>query len=275
MIALLTDFGLTDIYVGVMKGVMRTIHPQAEFVDITHDIQPQNVRQAGFALLNSYRYFPDETVFLVVVDPGVGSSRKPIAVQTGGCLFVAPDNGVLSFVLHEMRDAAIVELNNPTYQLATVSSTFHGRDIFAPAAAHLSKGVALRALGTPLLDAAMLPEPILEVNGERISGEVMHIDRFGNVTTSIGSLRWQSPERLMLNARFGDYGSIAVPSQEAMITIGGQAIASIRPTFAEVDRGEVLALVESSGYLEIAHNQGNCAERLHESIGDPVELQIG
>lgn len=275
MIALLTDFGLTDIYVGVMKGVMRAIDPQAQFVDITHAIQPQNVRQAAFALLNSYRYFPEETVFLVVVDPGVGSNRKPIAVQAGKRLFVAPDNGVLSYVLQEMRDAVIVELNNPAYQLETVSSTFHGRDIFAPAAAHLSRGVALLALGTPLLDAVTLPEPRLDVQDGRIGGEVMHIDHFGNVTTSIGSLRWVAPEQLMLNARFGEYASVAVPAREVTITMGEHEIASIHPTFADVERGEVLAVVESSGYLELAVNQGNCAERLNVSIGDPVEVQIG
>lgn len=275
MIALLTDFGLSDIYVGVMKGVMRAIDPQAQFVDLTHDIQPQNVRQAAFALLNSYRYFPDDTVFLVVVDPGVGSSRKPIAVQAGKHLFVAPDNGVLSYVLQEMSDAAIVELNNPTYQLATVSSTFHGRDIFAPAAAHLSKGVALRALGTPLLDAVMLPEPRLEVIDGKVSGEVMHIDRFGNVTTSIGSLRWITPERLMLNARFGEYASLVFPADGVTIKVGDHTIASVRATFAEVERGQDLAIVESSGYLEIAVNQGNCAAQFNVSIGDPVELQVG
>src|SRR5664279_4495717 len=155
LIVLLTDFGTTDSYVGVMKGVMLGIAPDAQFVDLTHAIEPQNIRQAAFTLLNSYRFFPAGTIFLVVVDPGVGSERKPIAVCAGGSFaegytFVAPDNGVLSYVLHELGDAQAVELDNPAYHLAGISYTFHGRDIFAPAVAHLAAGIALDQLGSPL-----------------------------------------------------------------------------------------------------------------------------
>ncbi|MBE2270708.1 MAG: SAM-dependent chlorinase/fluorinase [Anaerolinea sp.] len=275
MIALITDFGSTDIYVGVMKGVILSIYPNARLIDISHDIQPQNVREGAFALLNSYRYFPEGTLFLTVVDPGVGSSRKPVAVQAGRYTFVAPDNGVLSYVLYEIRDAFAVELNNPTYQMAAVSSTFHGRDIFAPAAAHLAKGVALRAMGTPLLNPVTLPEPALTVNAKKITGEVIHVDHFGNIMTSIGYLRWVAPERLTLNKRFGEYASLPVPTSGTTIQIGSTTLTGIQSTFAEVPRGELLALVESNGYLEIAVNQGNAAARLEVSIGDPVEMQIG
>jgi len=275
VIALLTDFGTTDIYVGVMKGVILSIDPQAQIIDITHDIQPQNVRQAAFALLNSYRYFPEGTLFLTIVDPDVGTDRKPIVVQAGKYTFVAPDNGVLSYVLYEIRDAFAIELNNPTYQLATVSSTFHGRDIFAPAAAHLAKGVALRAMGTPMLYPVTLPEPTLSVSPKKITGEVMHIDHFGNLITSIGYLRWVAPERLTLNKRFGEFATAPVPATTAIVGVGDSVITGIRRTFGEAGRGDVLALVESNGYLEIAVNQGSAAARLDVSIGDRIELQIG
>lgn len=275
VIALLTDFGAADIYVGVMKGVILSIDPQAQIVDITHSIQPQNVRQAAFALLNSYRYFPEGTVFLVVVDPGVGTDRKPIAIHAGKYKFVAPDNGVLSYVLYELRDAFAVELSNPTYQLTGVSSTFHGRDIFAPAAAHLGKGVALRALGTPLLNPIALPEPQLGINGKRITGEVMHIDHFGNIVTSIGSLRWVAPERLTLNPRFGEFATQPIPAATATVELGGVTLTGIRHAFGEAERGELITIVESNGFLEIAVNQGSAVARLDVTIGDRVELQIG
>lgn len=275
MIALITDFGISDIYVGVMKGVILSIDPQAQIIDLTHEIQPQNVRQAAFALLNAYRYFPEGTVFLTVVDPGVGTERKSVAVQAGKYTFVAPDNGVLSYVLYELRDAFAVELNNTAYQLVGASSTFHGRDIFAPAAAHLAKGVTLRAMGTPLLYPVTLPEPTLEVSATTITGEVMHIDHFGNITTSIGYLRWVAPEKLTLNKRFGEFANIPVPAASAQVTVGGTTITGVRRTFAEAEPGGMLALVESSGYLEIAVNQGSAAAHLSVSIGDKVELQIG
>lgn len=275
VIALLTDFGTTDIYIGVMKGVILSIDPQAQIVDITHSIQPQNVRQAAFALLNSYRYFPEGTVFLAIVDPGVGTDRKPVAVQAGKYRFIAPDNGLLSYVLYELRDAFAVELNNSAYQLAGVSSTFHGRDIFAPAAAHIGKGVALRAMGTPLLNPVTLPEPELNISGKRITGEVMHIDHFGNIVTSIGSLRWVAPERLTLNKRFGEFMTLPIPAPAVNIDLCGTLVSGIRRTFGEAERGDLLALVESNGFLELAVNQGSAAARLDVSIGDRIELQIG
>ncbi|MEP7294036.1 MAG: SAM-dependent chlorinase/fluorinase, partial [Chloroflexota bacterium] len=188
LIALLTDFGTTDTYVGVMKGVMLGIAPDIQLVDLTHAIQPQNIRQAAFLLLNSYRFFPPETVFLVVVDPGVGSSRRALAVRAGQYTFVAPDNGVLSYVLDELSECQTVELTNPDYQLSGASNTFHGRDIFAPAAAHLAAGVPLDTLGAPVDPPVILPDPSLVVAGKHVIGEVLHIDHFGSAVTSIGQL---------------------------------------------------------------------------------------
>ena len=275
LIVLLTDFGTTDTYVGVMKGVMLGIAPQLQFIDLTHAIQPQNVREAAFALLNSYRYFPADTIFLVIVDPGVGSSRQPIAVQAGEYMFVAPDNGVLSYVLHDFEVMQAVALDKPYYARSGISSTFHGRDIFAPAAAHLSAGAALQSLGSPLEQLVMLPEPTLSVEGKRITGEVLHVDHFGTVVTSIGLLRWVAPGRLTLNARFGEALALPIPAENAIISIGGQQIESIHRTYAEVARGDTLALVGSNGYLELAVNQGSFVSRLEVQIGDSVEIQIG
>jgi S-adenosylmethionine hydrolase len=276
VIALLTDFGTNDIYVGVMKGVMHSICPQASFIDITHHIQPQSVRQGAFALLNAYRYFPQGTVFLAVVDPGVGSTRRPIALYAGGYTFIAPDNGILTYVLSEMSDVRIVELTNTDYQLKQPSNTFHGRDIFAPAAAHLAAGVAFSELGQPLESTFSLPMPQLEV-GRQVVGEVMHIDRFGNIVTSIGQLRWVSEDRLTLYPRFGGDKERSVPvlAHDAVVTIHGLTINSLSHAYSDTARGYLLALVGSDGHLEIAINQGNAATRLDVSIGDRVELQIG
>jgi S-adenosylmethionine hydrolase len=276
VIALLTDFGDSDIYVGVMKGVIKTIHPRAEFVDITHNIQPQNVRQAAFALLNAYRYFPAGTIFLVVVDPGVGSTRKPIGVQAGGHTFIAPDNGVLSYTLAEFDEGRIVELTNSVYQLFPPSNTFHGRDIFAPAAAHIAAGVPLERLG-PLADRIFrLPIPMMKIEGNRIIGQVIHIDHFGNVITNIGRLEWVTPTQLTLDHRSANSTSpMLLETNRLTITINGQHIRDIHPSYGVAPRDSAFALVDSNGKLEIAINQGNAAEHLHIAIDDRVEIQIG
>jgi S-adenosylmethionine hydrolase len=275
-IALLTDFGLDDIYVGVMKGVMRGICPQAHFVDITHSINPQNVRQAAFALLNSYRYFEPGTVFLVVVDPGVGSTRKPIAVQTHDYRFVAPDNGVLTYMLAEYESYTIVELSNMTYQLTAVSNTFHGRDIFAPAAAHLASGIPLFKLGPEMSSVFKQPIPRLTLEGSTITGEIAHIDRFGNVITSIGQMNWVEPETLLLQPRFGKFRDPArIRAAQTSTTIRDHTVRQIHTAYSEVERGGLLMLVGSSGYLEIAVNQGSAVARLGVAIGDRIEIQIG
>lgn len=274
-IAMLTDFGQTDIYVGVMKGVIRTIAPDAHFIDITHAIQPQNVRQGAFALLNSYRYFPKGTIFLCVVDPGVGTTRRPIAVNAGNYMFVAPDNGLLTYVLHEIGQHTVTELTEAAYRLPRVSATFHGRDVFAPAVAHLAQGVAPELMGPPVSDVFMLPLPDLRVQERHVSGEIVHIDHFGNIITSIGELRWITADRLALHPRFGGGHSVPVAAGKAAVRIGAHQFDRISRTYDEVPRGELLALVGSSGYLEIAANQGNAAERLDVVMGDPVEVALG
>lgn len=275
-VALISDFGLDDIYVGVMKGIITGIQPQARLIDITHNIAPQHVRQAAFALLNAYRYFPAGTVFLVVVDPGVGTLRQPIAVEAGGYVFIAPDNGVLSYALAQQEHRKAVTLTNPAYQRPEISRTFHGRDIFAPAAAYAASGVAVTQLGEPLDELTLLPPPTINIQGRRVTGEVLHVDHFGNIVSSIGLMHWRTDERLTLVPAFGDHEqTVPVMAESAVVRIGAETVSGISPTYGEVSRGELVALVGSSGYLELAVNQGNAAVRLDVAIGDRVELQIG
>ena len=273
-VALLTDFGLRDSYVGVMKAVIRGICPTADFIDITHAIQPQNVREGALTLMGSYGYFPRGTAFLVVVDPGVGSTRRPVAVEADGYFFVAPDNGVLSYALSDMQIDRIVELSNPEYRLPSVSQTFHGRDIFAPAAAHLAAGVNIEQLGAALTKINLLPTPGLSINDERIAGEVVHIDHFGNVITSIGAWTWPDEHTLRLEPRFGDARLVReIPANRLEVEINHQRVRGVARTYSAAGRGDLLALIGSSGFLELAVNQGNGAAVLNAELGDWIEVR--
>ena len=276
-IALLTDFGTSDIYVGAMKGVMHGIVPDAILIDITHAIQPQNVQQGAFALLNSYRHFPARTVFLVVVDPGVGSTRKPIAVQTKDYGFIAPDNGVLSYVLSELGHYGAVSLDNERYyHRGTLSQTFHGRDIFAPGAAYLARGdVPLADFGETLETLIMLPEPRLRMTENTIEGDVIHIDHFGNIITSIGVFAWGQDSELHLNPRFGQVDKPPMITADAVKTsLNGITLTGISRAYHTVERGNLLVQIDSNGYLEIAVNHGNAAQRLQTAIGDSVKVEF-
>jgi S-adenosylmethionine hydrolase len=277
VIALMTDFGNTDIYTGVIKAVIHRICPQANVIDITHSIQPHHVRQAAFALLDAYRYFADGTIFLVVVDPGVGTTRRPIAARAGNYIFVAPDNGILTYVLAEFEHIEVVELASRDHQLPQVSNTFHARDIFAPAAAYLAAGAVLEDFGPYIETIFTLPVPSFDILERRILGEVMHVDQFGNIVTSIGQFQWMTPEKLTLNPRFGADRErlIPIPAGEVTVTVHDTLIKAILPAYGEAPRGQLLALIGSNGHLEIAVNQGNAAARLDVRIGDRVELQIG
>src|SRR2546422_8191925 len=181
--AMMTDFGLGDGDVGVMKGVIIGIVPHVQIIDITHDVAPQNVPSGAWILASGYRYYPPGTVFVCVVDPGVGSSRGAIAMHAGDWFFVGPDNGLFSYIFAEQPVHAVVALDNPAYHLSQVSSTFHGRDIFAPAGAHLARGVALYELGTQLEPAALqrieAGHPVR--HGSRIDAHILHVDHFGNL----------------------------------------------------------------------------------------------
>jgi hypothetical protein len=244
IVALLTDFGVRDHYAGTMKGVILGICPEATLVDISHDVPPHDLRTASLELAACYRYFPPGTVFLVVVDPGVGSGRRPLAAEAGDYRFVAPDNGVLTAVLKEAPPRRVVELTERRYGRPTVSRTFEGRDRFAPAAAWLAKGVEVRALGRPLTDYTLLDIPDAEVSTDAIVGAVLRVDRFGNLITNIDR---RSFDRL---ARLGG---------RLHIRVGEADVAHLVNTYAEVPPGEVAGLFGSSDRLELAANSVSAA----------------
>src|SRR5262249_13266081 len=255
IIALLTDFGTRDHYAGTMKGVALGICPDATLVDITHDIPAHDVLSGALELAASYKYFPAGTIFLVVVDPGVGSTRRGRAVDWADFRFVAPDTGVLTAVLDDPPQRRAVELSDRRFARPTVSRTFEGRDRFAPAAAHLAKGVDLAALGRPAgaLHRLDIPQPV--VDADRISGEVLREDRFGNLITNIDRKT---------------FDKLAVWPLE--ILVGGRQIPRVVSTYADVARGEVCALFGSSEHLEIAANGASAARELAMGRGAPVTV---
>lgn len=274
IIALLTDFGLADAYVGTMKGVVLSICPSARLVDLTHHVPPQDVRAAAYLLSTAFRHFPPDTIFLIVVDPGVGTAREAIAVETAHGIYVAPNNGVLSFVLPHVEVRHAVVLENPQYQLASVSRTFHGRDVFAPAAAHLAAGVPITDLGPAVPELFKLDPPRLDVGERSAAGEVLSIDHFGNVITSIGPLAWEN-DHLTLTPDAEVSEPRSFPAQTCRVEIAGQTLSGVLPTYGAAAPGALLALVGSSGQLEIGANQGSAASLLHVKTGDPVTLYFG
>jgi S-adenosylmethionine hydrolase len=257
LITLTTDFGLEDAYVGVMKGVILSINPAATIVDLCHAVPPQDMQAAAFLLHTAWPYFPLGTIHVVVVDPGVGSQRRAIAVDVGTATFVTPDNGVLSYVLAEAaeKNTQAVHLTNQRYWLSPVSATFHGRDIFAPVAAHLSLGVPLTDLGEPLPlgELVTFPLPRPERQGDTWVGHVVHIDHFGNLVTDLEA------------EAIGDPQAVA-------IEVGRQRIFGLRRTYAEGTPGEPIALIGSSGRLEIAVTGGQAVRWLKVQIGDRVRV---
>lgn len=254
LITLTTDFGTRDPFVGVMKGVILSINPQARIVDLTHEIEPQGVEQAAFLLYyTSFRFFPPDTVHLVVVDPGVGGGRRALAARGGRSYFVAPDNGILSFVAAKEGFLEVVQLTNPDFWLAPVSDTFHGRDVFAPVAAHLSLGVELSRLGRPLKEPLLFPAIWPRWEGTRLVGRVMHIDRFGNLVTDIPGQ--------------------ALGSGECRIHLAGKAFCRLGRTYSEVAKGELLGYIGSFGFLEVAVRERNAARALGIGLGAPVVVE--
>jgi S-adenosylmethionine hydrolase len=280
LVTLTTDFGTADGYVGTMRGVILNIVPNAQLIDISHQISPQDVRQAAYVLYAAYAFFSPHTVHLVVVDPGVGSVRRSIALCTPVGCFVGPDNGVFSYVMAREPIEELVELTNPRYQLPVVGHTFHGRDVFAPAAAHLAAGVPITAFGPPIDDPITLPSPRLEITPGNAVGEVLHIDHFGNVITSIGLLAWcEEKDILLLDPVFkgienGKRERLRFEARGATVAAAGREIAGVHRTFAQVECGQVLALVGSSGHLEIAVREGSAIQRLGLQLGDVVSLSV-
>ncbi len=258
LIAILTDFGDRDPYVGIMKGVIKEINPNAEFIDITNNVGRHSILAGAFALYTSYRYFPKGTVFLVVIDPGVGTKRKPILVKTKNYYFIAPDNGVIYPTIVDDGVEEIIWLKNKNYFLKDISETFHGRDVFAPSAAHVSKGVDIRDMGEKinLSDIVKLELEYYETRAEGIRLRVNYIDVFGNIITSVPNRVLSLRENSKLKLYLGD--------KELPVRV-------VR-TYAQGKNGELLILYGSQGFLEIAVNQGNAQEYLGVNIGDQMIL---
>ncbi|MFQ6040595.1 MAG: S-adenosyl-l-methionine hydroxide adenosyltransferase family protein [Candidatus Poribacteria bacterium] len=258
IITLTTDFGTTDIFVGVMKGVILNLNPEAKIIDIAHDIEPQDIHAAAFLLSSAYRYFPPGTIHVGVIDPGVGSARRAIAVETEQYYFVAPDNGLLSYVLREEKVRCAVNLTNPEYFLPQISHTFHGRDIFAPVAAHLSCGVSLNSLGERITNIMQIPISTPDTSESEIVGQIIYIDRFGNLITNISQNLFESIKK----------------GRDFMIFVKDRQIQQICRAYAEFPPGELLGIFSSFGNLEIAINGGNAAETLGVKRGDSIKVQF-
>ncbi|HUC98167.1 MAG TPA: SAM-dependent chlorinase/fluorinase [Candidatus Polarisedimenticolaceae bacterium] len=257
IITLTTDFGYMDPFVGIMKGAILCVTPNLHIIDLNHGIPPQDIKAAALTLAASVPYFPQGTIHVAVVDPGVGSERRPIVIHSAGQYFVGPDNGVFSFAVKDKELSRIVHLSNESYHLLPKSRTFHGRDVFAPVAAHLARGVPLAEFGSPSNDRVSLPWPELERAGEFIVGEILYIDRFGNLFTNVHE------RDLMALAR----ESLCIHFKE--IEIQGLA-----ENYAAGDKEPYIALVNSWGLLEIASYNGNAASRSGAKIGDKVRVEL-
>ncbi len=257
-ITLTTDFGLSDHFVGTMKGVILGIAPEARIVDITHRIQPFEIVEGAFAIAQAYRYFPKRTIHVVVIDPGVGSQRRAIVAEMAGQYFIAPDNGVLSMIFGREAKRTVRHIVNEKYFLHPVSRTFHGRDIFSPVAAHLAAGVPAARFGKTIDDYATLAFDKPTRTGKRTwTGLVLKIDRFGNLITNLSA------------ADFPD-----LKTRVFELNAGLERISRLAATFSECAPGELFVVAGSSGYLEVAINQGSAAKLLGCASGSPVELTV-
>jgi len=277
VITLTTDFGLIDGYVGIMKGVIQRICPKAVVIDLTHDIPPQDILSAAFLLHVSHPYFPKDSVHVAVVDPGVGTERRAIALRTSNALFVAPDNGLLSFIVESENVEEVVDLNNPRYWLPKVSATFHGRDIFAPVGAHLARGVPLRELGQPIdvEDLIVFPVPRPHRENDVIFAQILYVDRFGNLTVNLPMERFKEEGEELLMIRLPDEARpLTLHPQDLTIHLVGCEISGIRRAYAEGSPGKPVALIGSAGYLEVAVPGDSAARLLSVKVGDEVKVRI-
>ena len=266
VITFTTDFGLTDAYVAAMKGVVLGINPEARLVDISHAVEPGNISQAAFILDNACGFFPRRSIHVVVVDPGVGTDRRAVILRTPDADFVAPDNGVLSYVMRpyasgkpaegyqKLEGAEVCVITESRFWRSPVSPTFHGRDIFAPVAAHLSLGTPVSAFGNPADSLAVLPEsgPRRTPEGA-LAGTVLHVDNFGNLITNVKS------------------DDLPAETSEITVEVGGKVIRGLSLTYGSTEG--LLALIGSSGHLEIAFKNGNAAAFIGAKVGDEVTIR--
>ncbi len=257
LITLTTDFGHKDAFVGAMKGVILGVNPKVGIVDLSHGIPPQDIMAGALVLSEAVPFFPAGTIHVAVVDPGVGSERRPLLIQSEREFFVGPDNGLFSLVMKGKKPQQIIELSKDNYHLKPTSSTFHGRDIFAPVAAHLSLGLSPKKLGNPVEDFVRLPWPEVTTNERSIQGEVIYVDGFGNLITNI------QEDTL---APF--------PKNKLSTNIGQLQIHGLSASYSAVRKGDVVAVINSWRFLEIAVRDGSAANQTGKSVGEPVEITL-
>jgi len=259
IVTLTTDYGTGDHLVGVMKGVILSINPEINVVDITHDVLPHDILDGALTIGQAYKYFPSKTIHVVVVDPSVGTERRPILVAADQHYFVAPDNGVLSSVYDQTEALYVWHIISEHYFRNPISKTFHGRDIFAPVAAWLSKSWQTSAFGEPITDFVRLGIPKPKAAGNTVKGVVLRIDRFGNVVT---------------NLTVEDVPALVAADGKFTIKAGNAVVKKVVPTFAEAPAGEAVAIIGSSGYIEISVNKANAARTLGIARGAEVTVEL-
>ena len=291
VITLLTDFGNQDAYVGIMKGVIAGINPFANIVDICHSVPPQDIFSGAYLLYTSYKYFTRKTIHVAVVDPGVGSRRDIVCVETKDYFFLVPDNGLLSFIIQEEKPKSIIRVTNNKYFLPLPSSTFHGRDVFAPVAAHLSLGVKPQQLGIKInqLEQLDIPKPVPKKTGQ-VEGRIIHIDRFGNLITNVTKEQLMQHDHrqsifktqmkeitlpISLPSQGGDEGGVKINLKCLETTIGKKKIVGLSKTYTDVQAGEPLVLIGSAGFLEVSINQGNAQKYFKADKGSKIIIEIG
>jgi len=255
-ITLTTDFGYKDPFVGIMKGVILGINPNARIVDLSHGIGPQDIRGAALVLKHSAPFFPPATIHVAVVDPGVGSQRRAIVIESEGSFFIGPDNGVLSFAVRDKVNNTIIELANERYHLTPKSATFHGRDVFAPVAAHLSLGVPARNLGPTIESYTLLDWPVVMKTADGVQGEIIYIDNFGNLITNVHERDLKS-----------------LPREKLAVSLADVTIHGLASNYAGAEKDDYTALINSWGLLEISCFNGRAHLRSGADIGDPVHIR--
>ena len=258
LITLTTDFGLQDPFVGIMKGVIVGINPGVGMVDLTHNVPAQDVMAGALVLRHSVKYFPRGTIHVAVVDPGVGSLRRPLLIECDGNFFLGPDNGLLSLAVDVKDTTHIVHLSNAAYHLQPTSATFHGRDIFAPVSAHLSLGIPLREFGETVDNFAKLTFPRAIRQGNAIIGEIIYIDKFGNLFTNIE-----------------EHDLTGLAGKRIEIFLGTMCIPGIAPNYATAKTGDLLAVINSWGVLEIAVNRSSAQKFSGARVGDALKVVVG
>jgi S-adenosylmethionine hydrolase len=256
IITLLTDFGTKDPYVASMKGVILGINPGALLIDVSHRVNPHDIREGAFILANAYSHFPKGTVHLAVVDPGVGGARRPILLVTQHYFFVGPDNGLFTLIAQKESVRQVLALDRPKYHLSKVSTTFHGRDLFAPVAAHLSTGVKPSALGHRIDSLFCMGFEGPFVKKGRLFGQILHVDTFGNLVSNIDEGEWI---RFIQGRRF-------------VISAGKRTLRGLKKGYWEGKKGEPIALFGSGGFLEISVREGSAQKALKMNRGDPIEI---